>query len=91
MQTFCQRYPNAKIIDVVNEPPPHATPAYIDGMGGTGTTGNDWIVNAFKWAREFCRRRMPCGPEFYRWSRTASRGVVAFGDIARGALLDAEG
>jgi endo-1,4-beta-xylanase len=54
MQTFCQRYPNTKIIDVVNEPPPHTTPAYIDGMGGTGTTGYDWIVNAFTWARELC-------------------------------------
>jgi endo-1,4-beta-xylanase len=54
MQAFCQRYPNTQIIDVVNEPPPHTTPAYIDGLGGTGTTGYDWIVNAFKWAREFC-------------------------------------
>lgn len=54
MTTFCQRYPNTKLIDVVNEPPPHTTPAYINGMGGTGTTGYDWIVNAFKWARAAC-------------------------------------
>jgi endo-1,4-beta-xylanase len=54
MQTFCNRYPNVKLIDVVNEPPPHTTPAYKDGIGGDGASGYDWIVNAFKWAREFC-------------------------------------
>ncbi len=54
MKAFCDRYPNTKLIDVVNEPPPHTTPAYIDGMGGTGTSGYDWIANAFKWARAAC-------------------------------------
>ena len=54
MQAFCDRYPETRLIDVVNEPPPHTTPAYIDGMGGTGASGYDWIVNAFKWAREAC-------------------------------------
>jgi len=54
MKAFCDRYPETKLIDVVNEPPPHTTPAYIDGMGGAGTTGYDWIVNAFKWARDAC-------------------------------------
>ena len=51
MTAFCQRYPNTKLIDVVNEPPPHTTPAYINGIGGTGASGYDWIANAFKWAR----------------------------------------
>jgi endo-1,4-beta-xylanase len=54
MKAFCDRYPDVKLIDVVNEPPPHTTPGYISGMGGTGTTGYDWIVNAFKWARAAC-------------------------------------
>jgi endo-1,4-beta-xylanase len=54
MQTFCSRYPNVKLIDVVNEPPPHTTPAYSSLIGGTGTSGYDWIVNAFKWARAAC-------------------------------------
>ena len=54
ISNFCQRYPNTKIIDVVNEPPPHTTPAYKNGMGGDGTSGWDWIANAFKWARESC-------------------------------------
>jgi endo-1,4-beta-xylanase len=54
MNTFCQRYPNTKLIDVVNEPPPHTTPGYINGIGGAGASGYDWIANAFKWARAAC-------------------------------------
>jgi endo-1,4-beta-xylanase len=54
IQTFCQRYPNTKLIDVVNEPPPHTTPTYADAIGG-GTNGDwAWITNSFKWAREYC-------------------------------------
>ena len=54
MGAFCDRYPDTPIIDVVNEPPPHTTPAYKDGIGGDGSTGWDWIANAFMWAREAC-------------------------------------
>jgi endo-1,4-beta-xylanase len=54
IQSFCQRYPETPFIDVVNEPPPHTTPAYKDGIGGDGASGWDWIVNAFKWAHEAC-------------------------------------
>ncbi|AUX46535.1 endoglucanase [Sorangium cellulosum] len=54
MQAFCERYPDTKYIDVVNEPPPHTTPSYKAGLGGDGASGWDWIVNSFKWAREFC-------------------------------------
>ena len=46
VQSFCQRYPETPFIDVVNEPPPHTTPAYKDGIGGDGASGWDWIVNA---------------------------------------------
>jgi endo-1,4-beta-xylanase len=54
MTEFCKRYPNTRMIDVVNEPPPHTTPSYANSIGG-GTNGNwQWITNAFKWAREAC-------------------------------------
>lgn len=52
--SFCQRYPDTPMIDVVNEPPPHTTPAYLEAIGGSGVSGWDWIVNAFKWARAAC-------------------------------------
>jgi endo-1,4-beta-xylanase len=53
MKTLCDRYPKVAVIDVVNEAL-HNTPAYRDGIGGTGTSGYDWIANAFKWAKEAC-------------------------------------
>lgn len=54
MTQFCQRYPNTRLIDVVNEPPPHTTPTYANSIGG-GTDGSwQWIINAFRWAREAC-------------------------------------
>jgi endo-1,4-beta-xylanase len=54
MTSFCTRYPNTKIIDVVNEPPPHTTPAYANSIGGGTNSTWDWIANAFKWARAAC-------------------------------------
>ena len=51
---MCTRYPKVAVIDVVNEPPPHTTPPYMNLIGGTGTSGYDWIVNAFTWARAAC-------------------------------------
>ncbi len=54
------RYPSIEIIEVVNEPindPPNTTGNgggnYINALGGTGLTGYDWIINAFKLAREY--------------------------------------
>jgi endo-1,4-beta-xylanase len=54
IKSFCQRYPNTKLIDVVNEPPPHTTPNYTSnlGAGESGTYG--WITKAFKLARQYC-------------------------------------
>lgn len=55
VETFCTRYPDVPMIDVVNEPlTNHNPPPYTKGMGGTGTTGYDWVITAFKWARQYC-------------------------------------
>lgn len=54
IQSFCARYPNTALIDVVNEPPPHTEPNYAGAIGG-GTNGDwQWITNSFKWARQYC-------------------------------------
>jgi endo-1,4-beta-xylanase len=54
MRAFCERYPHTKLIEVVNEPPPHTKPMYADAIGG-GTDGSwQWIANAFLWARAAC-------------------------------------
>ena len=54
IKQFCTRYPDTQMIDVLNEPPPHTTPPYMAALGGAGTTGYDWVVTIFKWARQYC-------------------------------------
>jgi endo-1,4-beta-xylanase len=54
IRLFCERYPDVSQIDVVNEPPPHTTPPYTAALGGAGTSGFDWIAQAFRWARQYC-------------------------------------
>jgi endo-1,4-beta-xylanase len=54
IRLFCERYPDVDMIDVVNEPPPHTTPTYLNALGGAGQSGYDWIIQAFRWARQYC-------------------------------------
>ena len=55
-----ERYPDIDYLEVVNEPtndPPNKDDNgggnYIEALGGTGTTGWDWVINSFKLAREY--------------------------------------
>ena len=43
-------YGRASFVDVVNEPF-HAPPPYMNALGGAGSTGWDWVITAFTWAR----------------------------------------
>jgi len=54
IRLYCERYPDTQMIDVVNEPPPHTTPSYMNAIGGAGESGWDWIVQSFRWARQYC-------------------------------------
>ena len=56
IRLFCERYPNVALIDVVNEPPPHTTPSYMNAIGGAGSSGYDWIIWSFQKARQYCPR-----------------------------------
>jgi len=49
----CQRYPNSFAIDVVNEPIKTPLP-FSAALGGTGTTGWDWVITSFQIARTNC-------------------------------------
>jgi endo-1,4-beta-xylanase len=53
IKLFCERYPDTDFIDVVNEPL-HAVPNYANALGGSGTTGWDWVIWAFEKARTYC-------------------------------------
>ncbi|HVN48332.1 MAG TPA: endo-1,4-beta-xylanase [Bacteroidota bacterium] len=59
MQNVGQRYPQMSLCDVVNEPintPPDGNSSranYIKALGGTGTTGYDWIIKAYQLARQY--------------------------------------
>jgi endo-1,4-beta-xylanase len=47
------QYPDLPMIDVVNEAHPnHAPPPFKNALGGDGSTGYDWIIKAFRMARE---------------------------------------
>lgn len=57
--TVAARYPGADYVEVVNEPLHHPPSGdrkdgghYIDALGGNGASGWDWIVTAFRLARE---------------------------------------
>jgi endo-1,4-beta-xylanase len=45
-----KKYPNCDMIDVVNEPL-HSPASYRNAIGGSGSTGWDWIVWSFEQAR----------------------------------------
>ncbi len=53
MTAFCERYPNTAVIDVFNESL-HNSPNYKNALGGSGSSGYDYLVTAFKLAREAC-------------------------------------
>lgn len=48
-----QRYPKMDFVDVVNEPI-HAPPPYAAALGGSGSTGWDWVITSFQLARTYC-------------------------------------
>lgn len=78
IREFCQRYPNTALIDVVNEPPPHTTPSYINAIGGAGQTGYDWIIWSFQKTRQYCPNAILILNDFnvLRWDTDRFIGIV---------------
>ncbi|SHO56497.1 endo-1,4-beta-xylanase [Vibrio quintilis] len=50
IQDFCTRYPDAEMIDVVNE----ATPGHAPATFAKSAFGDDWIIKSFQLARKYC-------------------------------------
>lgn len=53
IKAYGSRYPETAFIDVVNEPF-NAPASYREALGGSGTTGWDWVVTVFQFARQYC-------------------------------------
>ncbi|MGF1478084.1 MAG: endo-1,4-beta-xylanase [Cyanophyceae cyanobacterium] len=51
IQAFMTRYPDTAIIEVVNEALVEP-PFYAEALGGSGETGFDWVIEAFRIARK---------------------------------------
>lgn len=94
IEAFCERYPNTRYIDVVNEPPPHTTPSYVNALGG-GTNGNwQWITTAFEMAREHCPNAILILNDFnnIEWDNDANHFIgIAKTIMQNGAPIDALG
>lgn len=55
-QAVATRYPDIDFLEVVNEPlhdpPTPGNGGYFQALGGAGETGWDWVLNAFRMARD---------------------------------------
>jgi endo-1,4-beta-xylanase len=94
IRLFCERYPDTPIIDVVNEPPPHTTPPYMNAIGGAGQSGYDWIVQSFKWARQYCPKAILILNDYnnIEWENDVNHFIdIAKRVKAAGAPIDAVG
>lgn len=94
IKAYCERYPNTKIIDVVNEPPPHTTPSYTSNLGAGETGTYPWITKAFKLARQYCPNAILVLNDYntIEWTNDNSHFIDIVKDIkAAGAPIDAVG
>lgn len=93
MDAVKKRYPDLKLIDVVNEAiSGHAPAPYKEALGGDGKTGYDWIIKAFEMAAE----RWPDAILIYNDYNTFQWNTQQFIDLVKtlrdaGAPIDAYG
>ncbi len=52
IQAAAKKYPDCDFVDVVNEPL-HAPASFRNAIGGSGSTGWDWVVWSFEQARKY--------------------------------------
>jgi GH35 family endo-1,4-beta-xylanase len=78
------------MIDVVNEPD-HATPSFKNALGGSGSSGHDWIIWSFETARRYCPNSILILNDYnvLRWD--TSNFISIANKIKSEGLLDAVG
>jgi endo-1,4-beta-xylanase len=52
IKSYGERYPDADMVDVVNEPMSRPV-SFRDAIGGSGTTGWDWVIWSFEMAKKY--------------------------------------
>lgn len=90
---FCARYPDTEFITVV-ETPSRVPIAVTTGLGGKGTTGYDWVVQAFVWARKYCPKSILVLTDYdiIEWDDTNQKYLDMLAKvIAAGGPVDAIG
>lgn len=95
MDAVKKRYPDLQLIDVVNEAitgHQAGTPYFIEALGGTGKSGYDWLIEAFRLAYE----RWPNAILIYNDFNTFQWNTDQYIDIVKtlrdaGAPIDAYG
>lgn len=88
-----KRYPDLEYIDVVNEAiAGHAPAPYKNALGGDGASGYDWIVTAFKMARDRWPNAILIYNDFntFQWQKTEYIDLLQR-IIKAGAPVDAAG
>jgi len=88
------RYPDADMIDVVNEAVQGHAPGiqyWKEALGGNGVTGYDWIIKAFKMARERWPKAMLVYNDYNEltWQRTEF--IALMKEIKKSGYVDAMG
>jgi endo-1,4-beta-xylanase len=91
IKLFCERYPDVAMIDVVNEPPPHTTPSYMAALGGAGASGYDWIIQSFKWARQYCPNATLILNDYHVLSDNTDNIVAIVNAVKDSGYIDAIG
>jgi sugar lactone lactonase YvrE/GH35 family endo-1,4-beta-xylanase len=99
-EAVAARYPDIAFVEVVNEPlhdPPSQRSegggAYMEALGGAGASGWDWVINAFRMAREYFPRAQLLINEYDVTNKPANaRRYKQIVDLLRASnLIDAVG
>jgi endo-1,4-beta-xylanase len=91
ISTACARYPNMDYIDVVNEAL-HAPASYRNALGGSGTTGWDWVVWSFQTARKYTSAKLLINDYNICYQDSATTQYINIVNILKGkGLIDGVG
>ncbi|MCB9495666.1 MAG: endo-1,4-beta-xylanase [Fibrobacteria bacterium] len=94
MDEAAKRYPDADMIDVVNESVSgHAPFPYTAPLGGAGSTGHDWVIQSFKMARQRWPNAKLVLNDYnnFRWNVDDFIAIAKKVKAAGGGIIDAIG